>query len=221
MYYPFMLFSRKIRHRPIFSDLKGEPYVADLSTASPLLQDINVRDQERFQGRLEEEMGRQYQWGFSPYLEHRQTLLADCPQMVAEKRFFHLGLDVIVGLDTPLHAPLEAVVQESGYEAGEGNYGGYVLLKHQSPCFETFYSLYGHLRKDTLPAIGRSLSPGEVFARIGDFHENGHWFRHTHIQVITQAGLDQGYITKGYCAETDLAQINGLCPSPIPLFRRF
>jgi len=56
--------------------------------------------------------------------------------MVADKRFIHLGLDVIVGLGTPLNA----TVAESGYESGEGNYGGYVLLKHESPYYETFYS---------------------------------------------------------------------------------
>ncbi|MGD9097427.1 MAG: hypothetical protein PVF97_05025 [Desulfobacterales bacterium] len=31
-------------------------------------------------------------------------------------------------------------------------------------------------------------------------------------------GLAAGYMTKGYCAEKDLARMNALCPSPIPLF---
>ena len=168
---------------------------------------------------LDEKMGSQHRWGISPYLEHRETLLSDCPQMVAEKRFFHLGLDVIVPLGTPLHTPLNAKVEQSGYESGEGNYGGYVLLRHESPHFDTFFSLYGHLCKDCLPAVGRSFSAGERFAQIGDFHENGNWFYHTHIQVIPQKGLERGYISKGYCAEADLAQINDLCPSPVPLFK--
>ena len=220
MYYPFLLYIPKIDHRPIFPDLAGDPYVADLSVASPLLQDLDPRDQKRFQVRLEEKMGTRYQWGFSPYLERRDTLLADCPQMVAEKRFIHLGLDVIVALGTPLHAPLDSEVYISGYESGEGNYGGYVLLKHASPYFETFYSLYGHLARQHLPTPGQRFSAGEIFARIGDFHENGNWFHHTHLQVITQKGLDQGYLSKGYCAESDLADINTLCPSPVSLFKK-
>jgi murein DD-endopeptidase MepM/ murein hydrolase activator NlpD len=219
MYYPFLLYSRRVRLQPVFEDLSGDPFIADLSPESPLLRGLNVRDQKQLQRRLEEKMGSAHAWGMSPYLERRDTLLGECPQMVAEKRFIHLGLDVIVPLGSPLHAPLDAVVAESGYESGEGNYGGYVLLEHADPAFETFYSFYGHLCKDRLPPTGRRFSAGAVFAEIGDFHENGNWFHHTHLQVITQAGLDQGYLSKGYCSEKDLGAMNGLCPSPIPLFR--
>ena len=140
--------------------------------------------------------------------------------MVVDQRFIHLGLDVIVGLGTPLHAPLSATVADSGYEEGEGNYGGWVLLKHANPHFETFYSLYGHLCKSRLPHAGQDVAAGAVFAEIGDFNENGNWFYHTHMQVVTQRGLDQGYLSKGYCSQADLSRINDLCPSPIPLFKR-
>ena len=220
MYYPFLLYNQAIDHRPVFSGLQGDPYVADLSPASPLLQGIDVRDQRRFQDVLDEKMGNRYSWGFAPYLEHRDTLLGDCPQMVADQRFIHLGLDVIVGLGTPLHAPLAATVVEAGYESGEGNYGGFVLLKHENESFETFYSFYGHLCKDRLPQAGQQFPAGAAFAEIGDFHENGNWFYHTHIQVITQKGLERGYLSKGYCSTADLAEMNDLCPSSIPLFRR-
>jgi murein DD-endopeptidase MepM/ murein hydrolase activator NlpD len=219
MYYPFLLYSRKVKHRPVFQDLKGDPFIADLSNNSPLLKEIDVRDQIELQRLIEKAMRSEYYWGFSPYLERRDTLLGDCPQMVAEKRFIHLGLDVIVGRGTPLHAPLDAVVAESGYERGEGNYGGYVLLKHDSPYFDAFYSFYGHLCKNRLPKTGQKYTAGRAFAEIGDFHENGNWFYHTHIQVITQTGLEMGYAYKGYCNEKDLAEMNDLCPSPLPLFK--
>lgn len=218
MHYPFLLYSKKVKHRPVFPGLKGDPFIADLSTHSPLLHGIDVRNQDKLQRILDEKMGAKYSWGVSPYLERRDTLLGDCPQMVAEKRFIHLGLDVIVALGTALHSPLHATVAESGYEKGEGNYGGYVLLKHESPVFEHFYSFYGHLCKDRLPAAGQTVPAGEAFAEIGDFHENGNWFYHTHIQVITQKGLDMGYALKGYCADENLVEMNDLCPSPIPIF---
>jgi len=220
MYYPFFLYSRDVQHRPVFEGLQGDPFVADLSLDSPLLQGLDARDQRQFQAVLDKQMGSTYQWGFAPYLERRDTLLGDCPQMVAEQRFFHLGLDVIVPLGTPLHAPLDAAVAASGYESGEGNYGGYVLLKHESRKFEPFYSFYGHLCKDRLPVEGKQLTAGEPFAEIGDFHENGNWFHHTHFQVITCRGFDLGYLSKGYCAREDMAVMNDLCPSPIPLFIR-
>ncbi|MCP4688497.1 MAG: peptidoglycan DD-metalloendopeptidase family protein [Desulfobacterales bacterium] len=219
MIYPFLLYSREIAHRPVFSGLKGDPFLADMSFESPLIEGMDARDQKRFQALLDKRMAGRFSWGVAPYLERRDTLLADCPQMVEEKRFFHLGMDVIVPMAEPLHAPLDAVVEESGYEAGDGNYGGYVLLKHENPRFETFFSLYGHLRKDNLPAPGKGFSAGEAFAETGDFHENGNWFYHTHIQVITRKGLDLGYLSKGYCAEKDIVDMIHLCPSPIPLFR--
>lgn len=218
MRYPYLFYSDTRPHRPVFEGLHGDPLVVDMSSGSELLKGLDPRDQAGFQKILEREMqGGGYQWGVASYLENRENLLADCPQMVADQRFFHLGLDVFVGLGTPLHAPLEAVVQETGYETGEGNYGGYVLLKHQGD-FETFYSFYGHLCKDRLPEHGTRLAAGEAFAEIGDFHENGNWFYHTHIQVITALGLEQGYTLKGYCSKDDLAVISELCPSPLPLF---
>ena len=219
MYYPFLLYSKNLKHRPVFPELEGDPFIADLSTNSPLLQGMDVRDQEKLQRILDEKMGSKYCWGVSPYLERRDTLLGDCPQMVAEKRFIHLGLDVIVELGTSLHVPLDATVAESGYESGEGNYGGFVILEHESPSFDTFYSFYGHLGKDRLPAAGKKFPAGAAFAEIGDFHENGNWFHHTHIQVITQKGLEMGYASKGYCSEEDLVEMNDLCPSPIPIVK--
>jgi hypothetical protein len=167
-----------------------------------------------------EQMAPAHTWGVSPYLERRDTLLADCPQMTVEKRFFHLGLDIIVPAGTTLYAPLNAVVVESDYEAGRGNYGGFVLLRHDGHQFEPFYSLYGHLDRRHLPGVGRTLFAGEDFAMIGDFTDNGDWFHHTHLQIITQKGIDAGYLSKGYCTADDLVLVNDLCPSPVPLFIR-
>jgi hypothetical protein len=221
MHYPFLLYSRKTDHQPLFKGLAGDPFVADLSTTSTLLNGIDVRDQRTFQQHLDSKMGTKYSWGVAAYLENRAGLLSDCPQMVSEQRFFHLGLDIIVPLGTQLHAPLNGSVAESAYESGEGNYGGFVLLRHDSPNFETFYSFYGHLRRSNLPDTGRIYKAGESFAEIGDFHENGNWFYHTHLQVITKKGLKLGYISKGYCSARDLAEMETLCPSPIPLFKAF
>ncbi len=220
MYYPFMLFNTTIDHKPIFQNLKGDPFVADLSWRSGLLKSTGSRDQKLFQEILEKQMAPNYSWGFSPYLERRDTLLADCPQMAAEKRFFHLGVDIIVPVDTPLYSPLQATVEETGYESGEGNYGGFVLLRHEGKRFDTFFSLYGHLKRKTLPAVGKTFAAGEEFAQIGDFQDNGNWFHHTHLQIITKKGLSAGYLSKGYCTEQDLVEINDLCPTPIPLFSR-
>jgi hypothetical protein len=220
MHYPYLLYCRSIRHEPVFPDLTGEPCVIDLSHRNPELDAMDVRDQESFQRKLDERMGPTCSWGFAGYLERRDSLLRDCPQMMEQGRFFHLGLDVIVPRGTPLHAPLSAVVADTGYEEGEGNYGGWVLLRHQEPGCKPFYSLYGHLCRTALPEKGRILAAGEAFAATGDFHENGNWFYHTHIQVITQEGIARGYVSKGYGTAEDLPFMEDLCPSPLPLFKR-
>jgi len=219
MNYPYIAYSQNIDIQPIFNNLAGDPLVVDMSIHSTLFDTIDVRDQKGFQKFLDDDMKDRYTWGVSSYLENREIVLSQCPQMVEEQRFYHLGLDIIVPLATPLHAPLDARVKESGYEEGEGNYGGHVLLMHESPCFDTFYSFYGHLNKERLPAVSTFFKAGESFAFIGDFHENGNWFYHTHLQVITQKGLDQGYLSKGYCAAKDLAIMDSLCPSPLSLFK--
>ena len=221
MHYPFLLYSRKVDHQPIFQGLSGDPFIADLAGNSRLLTGTDMKDQRQFQRILLAKMGTDYSWGLAAYLENRAALLADCPQMAAEQRFIHLGLDIIVPLGAPLHAPLDSCVAESGHESGEGNYGSFVLLRHDSPHFVTFYSFYGHLCRSSLPEPGCSLKAGEPFAEIGDFHENGNWFHHTHLQIITKKGLELGYISKGYCSEQDLAAMDSICPSPIPLFKVF
>ena len=219
MKYPFMLYSPAVVHAPLLPDLKGDPYVLDLSHQNPMLDRLNERDQRSFQQWLDADMAPGHSWGVAGYLERRDSLLRSCPQMVEEARFFHLGLDIIVPLGTRLHAPLSAVVDAAGYEEGEGNYGGYILLRHDAEAFETFYSFYGHLCPGTLAAVGTRLAAGEVFGAIGDFHENGNWFYHTHLQVITRKGIAAGYVSKGYCAAGDLPDMESLCPSPLMLFK--
>ena len=219
MNYPYIAYSPKIDIQPIFKNLMGDPMEVDMSVDSTIFDTIDVRDQKGFQKFLDDHMKNNHTWGVASYLENREIVLSQCPQMVEEQRFYHLGLDIIVPLATPLNAPLDASVKESGYEAGEGNYGGNGLLMHESPYFDTFYSLYGHLNKERLPAVGTHFKAGDPFAFIGDFHENGNWFYHTHLQVITQKGFDQGYLSKGYCAAKDLAIMDSLCPSPLSLFK--
>lgn len=218
MKYPYMAYSDKVDIKPVFKGLTGDPIVVDMSSSSDIFKDMDVRDQQEFQRRLDKMMAGRFSWGVSSYLENRQVVLSQCPQMVEEKRFYHLGLDIIVPLGVELYAPLAATVAYSGYEEGEGNYGGHVLLCHESDHFETFYSFYGHLNRDKLPEKGRQVDAGEAFACIGDFHENGNWFYHTHFQILTQKAVNKGYISKGYCAAVDLPEMDSLCPSPLSLF---
>ena len=218
MKYPFIALSTKVEIHPLCKNLEGEPLILDLSQTSDLFEKVDVHDQKAFQKWLDKKMAGRFSWGVAAYLENRQKVLSVYPQMVEEKRWYHLGLDIIVPLGTQLFAPLAARVALSGYEEGDGNYGAHVLLAHESDAFETFYSFYGHLNRDKLPEKGRKFNTGDPFACIGDFHENGNWFYHTHLQVLTQKALAAGYMSKGYCSGQDLADMDSLCPSPLSLF---
>jgi hypothetical protein len=110
------------------------------------------------------------------------------------------------------------VVFETGKEEGVGNYGGFVILKHQDGK-DRFYSFYGHLRTPHIVERGRTLVAGQNFAVIGDGSDSGGWFTHTHLQVITQAALDAGRRMQGYVTVEDLKSIEDIFPPPYPLFR--
>ena len=142
MRYPYIDYCDLVKICPIFEDLTGDPLVLDLGAGAPVYGKVDLKDQKVFQKWLDTAMAQQgTSWGVASYLENREPLLDTYPQMRGEQRYYHLGLDIIVDLDTPLHAPLSATVVHSDYEEGPGNYGGNVLLRHDGEGFETFYSL--------------------------------------------------------------------------------
>ena len=160
LHYPYALYCRGIQHSPLFRNLQNVPLPIDLSDGNRALVKIDVRDPRELQCLLDKKMTPGHSWGLGGYLERREMLLRYFPEMVQEKRFYHLGLDILVPLNTLLHSPLDAVVRVSDYEDGNGNYGGYMLLEHIHPEFETFYSLYGHLNPDSHSAqVRRPLRP--------------------------------------------------------------
>ena len=61
-----------------------------------------------------------------------------------ESRTIHLGVDFWLPAGTPVHAILDGEVAFAVNDAGDKEYGGLVVLKHQEEGI-CFYSLYGHL----------------------------------------------------------------------------
>ena len=213
------------RPAPLFGGLlQGDPHIFDFSADNPLVAEYASDDFDRFQHQVFTELhAAGKSWGLGHYLEERATLLRHFPQMVDEGRVIHAGLDVIVPADAQLFAPLAGTVHALGLDDGVGNYGGYVVLRHQADRDHhgeaDFYSFYGHL--DT----GFSIGEGDVieraapFATIGMREDSGHWFTHTHLQVHTQRSIDEGRMLQGYITRADLEQVGELFPTPYPLFR--
>ena len=218
MYYPLNL--NGVQIHPLFGDfLKGKPYIFDFSSNNSKTLEYALTDFKQFNTMIFDELEASgHQWGVGRYLEERKTLLRAYPNIIEEQRYYHLGLDIIVPYDTPMHSPLDADVHKTGKETIVGNYGGYVILKHNINRV-VFYSFYGHLKTPHLVKAGDKIKAGQKFAHIGQESDSGGWFCHVHVQILTQAAIDDGYTDWGYISPALLLKVETYFPSPYFLFK--
>ena len=80
-----------------------------------------------------------------------------------------------------------------------------------------FYSLYGHLNPNTFTSQ-KTVKAGDVLAQLGDQTQNGGYWSHLHLQTFTEKGVQEGFVSKGYCREDQLGSIRLYCPDPTFLF---
>ena len=87
----------------------------------------------------------------------------------------------------PVFAPLDATVHSVANNATDGDYGPTIILEHEPEPGLRFFTLYGHLARESLAGlvVGRAYAAGERLARLGDASVNGGWPPHLHFQVIT------------------------------------
>ena len=132
-----------------------------------------------------------------------------------ERRTVHLGTDLFVEPGTKLHAPLDGVVHIFADNTAPLDYGPVVILRHEIPGGEEFFTLYGHLAKETLKdlTVGQRISKGQSFASVGTAEENGGWPPHVHFQVIVDL-LDRGKDFPGVAFASERAVWTRLSPDP-------
>ena len=153
------------------------------------------------------------------YAENRHLYAAsgfgDGQYPTQEKRTNHIGLDLFCEAGLPVFAPFDAIVEYVNIIDLPLDYGGMLVLKHQTPKGHPFYTLYGHLSHDTLKyiAVGQQIKAGEKIATIGADHENGGWPPHLHLQIIIDF-LDKGIHFPGVALESEAAVYKALCPNP-------
>ncbi len=218
MFYPLNL--NNIPIYPLFGDyLKGSPHIFDFSSNNPETWNYDPTNFHKFQKMVFDELHASgCHWGIGKYLEDRKSILRDYPNIIEEERFYHLGLDIIVPFNTEMFAPLDAEVYKTGKETEIGNYGGYVMLKHQVNDVN-FYSFYGHIKTPHLVEPGDKLKAGQLFAKIGKESDSGGWFCHTHLQILTQKAVDEGLVNWGYTSPNFMHKVDSYFPSPYPLFK--
>jgi 4-aminobutyrate aminotransferase-like enzyme/Ser/Thr protein kinase RdoA (MazF antagonist) len=203
-------------------DLRKEPSVVlDLSAGSTFLgADPSASETPNLIAAISAEMKKSgARVAIGRYDEPR--LLYSAPQFGAsknptdERRTIHLGIDLFVDPETALHAPLTGMVHLLANNAAPLDYGALVVLKHSTDSGEEFFTLYGHLTESTLGKlrVGQQVAQGEMFAQVGDIHENGGWASHVHFQIILDM-LDRDRDFPGVARASERALWKTLSPDP-------
>ncbi len=133
-----------------------------------------------------------------------------------EPRTVHLGIDIFDAADAEVFAPMDAWVHSFQDNQGAKDYGPTILLEHNTSGL-IFYTLYGHLSRDSLDglAVGQFVCAGQGIARLGAPNVNGDWPPHLHFQVILDLGGRRGDFP-GVCKKSEREQWKRTCPDPAP-----
>ena len=134
---------------------------------------------------------------------------------LAPIRTHHLGVDISLAAGTPFYAPMDGTVWDVGYAADPLDYGGYVILEHTIPSGEQFYSLYGHLERASLTHLeeGGKVAAGGLIGRVGGYDENGGWWPHIHLQLMTETPVRDS-TPPGACEAVLFEAARSLYPNP-------
>lgn len=140
-----------------------------------------------------------------------------------ESRTVHLGIDLWVPTGTPVHAPYDGTVATAVNNNGDGNYGPTLILQHESPNGNRWFSLYGHLLPQSLDgkAIGQTVKQGDIIGWVGESPSNGGWPPHLHFQIM-EGSLGEWEGTgdfPGACARSAWDMYHVWCPDPNLILR--
>lgn len=131
-----------------------------------------------------------------------------------EARTVHLAFDLWLEPSTPLYTTYPATILSAQNNDQLLDYGPTIILQHEMNGLN-FYSLYGHLRTDSIQnkKPGQVIAQGEQFAWVGADTENGHWAPHTHVQLITDM-LGHSGDFPGVVRPSEQADYFTICPNP-------
>ncbi|RKD69185.1 aminotransferase class III-fold pyridoxal phosphate-dependent enzyme [Rhizobium sp. WW_1] len=114
---------------------------------------------------------------------------------VGQRRTIHLGIDIFLPAHEPVHAPFAGVVAFIHDDAVDFGFGPTVLLEHRTQEGDAFWTLYGHLSRESVAKliVGQAIAKGEAFSTLGAASENRSWSPHLHFQIVTDhLGLGGG-----------------------------
>ncbi len=140
--------------------------------------------------------------------------------MAGEARSVHLGVDLFVAVGSAVHAPLDGVVAALGDNNAALDYGPVVILRHQTDGGIPFFTLYGHLSRESLEelVVGSKVLRGQAFVHVGEEAVNGGWPPHLHLQILMSL-VDRGLDVPGVAAPSEQQLWKSLSPDPNLLLR--
>tara|TARA_R110002049_G_scaffold44333_6_gene130156 strand:- start:8894 stop:11911 length:3018 start_codon:yes stop_codon:yes gene_type:complete len=153
-----------------------------------------------------------------PRLIYTAPAFRQGPWKSSNRRTIHLGVDIFAPAGTPVSAPLAATVAFTEDRRGALDYGGMVILRHETPGGDVFHTLYGHLDPGSISNLkeGQKIASGEVFACFGADDCNGGWAPHLHFQLAyTLAGMGTDW--PGVADVDEMYLWGAICPNPAAL----
>ncbi|MDP2648414.1 MAG: peptidoglycan DD-metalloendopeptidase family protein [bacterium] len=205
------------------SYLQAPPLRFDFSKQNPDIWHVNMADANMLQAYIDKALTKNVRaWGMGGYGEDR-FFYEESPLFKSgdEYRSIHIGLDIWLPSGTELYAPLEATVHSFRCNDNFLDYGPTILLQHDLRGV-VFYTLYGHLSKDSLKGLheGKRVASGERIATLGTVKENGSWPPHLHWQIIgDMLGKNGDY--SGVVVPSEREKYLNICPDPEILLRPF
>ena len=131
-----------------------------------------------------------------------------------EERNIHIGLDLWINEQAPIHAALEGKIHSFQNNTALGDYGPTIILEHEINDFK-FHTLYGHLSEASLEGkkVGDAIQKGQQIATLGLPPINGDYAPHLHFQIIMDMEGKFGDYP-GVCSEKKLSFYKVNCPDP-------
>lgn len=176
-----------------------------------LAADTNITDAEavtELRGTTDVVVGR--------YGEDRALYTADAfAGADGERRTVHLGLDLFVPAGEPVHAPFDGEVVAVAVRPAPQDYGGTLVLRHETPDGTPFWLLLGHLAHDVTARVrpGQRVARGERLASVGASDENGGWQPHAHVQLFTTL-LGRSHDLPGVARRSERDVWQSISPDP-------
>lgn len=204
---------------PIFGHRypKEQWVTVDLSEFNPELDYAQTAEPKYLAQFIENHISAEHPVAFGGYCEKRATYrnaahFSDMPE--EQIRCIHLGIDLWVGAETDIFAPLAGEVHSFNFNDIPFDYGPTIILKHGSGD-ESFFTLYGHLSLDSLQGleVGQVIETGQAFAKVGSRDVNGGWAPHLHFQMIKDMYEWHGDFP-GATSEKDREKYLDNCPNP-------